>query len=75
MTVRELAALAGMSGTALCCLELGQTLAPRVQTVQAVRDALQARGIYFLAGGWVRYRDDQSASAVSVRPGNVTRQS
>lgn len=58
--VRELAALAGVSPATITRLERGEELMPR--TVQAIRTALEAAGVIFIAsngdGPGVRLRKD-----------------
>ena len=58
--IRDLAELAKISSTAINLIETGRTEAPRVQTLLALKNALQQSGVEFLGGGWVRHCDDLS---------------
>ena len=56
--IRDLAELASISSTAINLIETGRTESPRVQTLIALKTALQQVGIEFLGGGWVRHCQD-----------------
>lgn len=56
--IRDLANMAKISSTAINLIETGRTEAPRVQTLLALKNALQQSGVEFLGGGWVRHCDD-----------------
>ena len=58
--IRELGKLAQISPTAINQIETGKTVKPRVQTLTALKEVLQAKGIEFGSGGWVRHCDDQN---------------
>lgn len=58
--IRDLAEMARISSTAINLIETGRTEAPRVQTLLALKNALQQSGVEFLGGGWVRHCDDLS---------------
>lgn len=58
--IRDLAELAKISSTAINLIETGRTEAPRVQTLLALKNALQQSGVEFLGGGWVRHCNDLS---------------
>ncbi len=59
LSVRELARFAGYSSTTIHQLETGKTKAPRARTVEAVKTVLEARGVEFSHGGWVRTINDR----------------
>lgn len=56
--IRELARNARISSTAINLIETGKTRTPREQTLVALKSALQAHGVEFDDGGWVRLADD-----------------
>lgn len=56
--IRDLAEMSRISATAINMIETGRTESPRVQTLIALKNALQQSGIEFMGGGWVRHCDD-----------------
>ena len=56
--IRDLAEMARISSTAINLIETGRTEAPRVQTLLALKTALQQAGVEFNGGGWVRHCND-----------------
>lgn len=56
--VRELSAKSHVSTTTINLIETGRVENPRVQTLLALRRALEGAGVEFHSGGWMRHVDD-----------------
>lgn len=59
--IRDMAIAAGISATAVSLIERGHTKAPQQTTQEALKTALEKRGIEFAPGGWVRHVGDALA--------------
>lgn len=60
--IRELAAAAGISPTALSQIETGRTEHAHATTLRALRTTLEGLGVEFGPEGWIRRRDDVESS-------------
>jgi transcriptional regulator with XRE-family HTH domain len=71
LSVIELASAAGLSATTISQLETGRTRTPHKATMSALRSALTACGIDFVAGGWTRHIGDATQCSPSALAGRV----